>query len=69
MKELDPVRGCAPAAPPPCNTSASIPLWVGKMSTWQVMVIGGICAFQIGSLCGLGNQDMAAKCPVCSPGS
>ena len=24
-----------------------------------MIVIGGICAFQIGSLCRLGNQDMA----------
>ena len=47
----------------------SIPPWVGKMSTWQMMVIGRVCAFQIGSLHQLGNQDMAAKCPVCSPGS
>ena len=46
----------------------SIPLWVGKMSTWQMMAIGGICAFQIGTLHRLENQDMAAKCPVCSPG-
>ena len=48
-------------------TQPSIPPWVGKMSTCQMMVIGGICAFQIGSLHHLGNQDMAAKCPVCSP--
>ena len=41
-------------------TQPSIPLWVGKMSTWQMMAIGRICAFQIGSLCQLGNQDMAA---------
>ena len=41
-------------------TQPSIPSWVSKMSTWQMMVIGGICAFQIGSLCQLGNQDMAA---------
>ena len=38
----------------------SIPLWVSKISTRQMMAIGGICAFQIGSLCQLGNQDMAA---------
>ena len=38
----------------------SIPPLVRKMSTWQMMVIGGICAFQIGSLHQLGNQDMAA---------
>ena len=50
-------------------TQPSIPPWVGKMSTWQMMAIGGICALQIGSLGRLGNQDMAAKCPVCSPGS
>ena len=41
-------------------TQPSIPPWVGKMSTWWMMVIGRICAFQIGSLCQLGNQDMAA---------
>ena len=35
-------------------TLSSIPPWVSKMSTWQMMVIGGICTFQIG------NQDMAA---------
>ena len=34
----------------PSETQPSIPLWVGKMSTWQMMVIGRICAFQIGSL-------------------
>ena len=32
-------------------TQPSIPPMVGKMSTWQMMAIGGICAFQIGSLC------------------
>ena len=35
-------------------------LWVSKMSAWWMMVIGGICALQIGSLQRLGNQDMAA---------
>ena len=29
-------------------TQPSIPPWVGKMSTWWMMAIGGICAFQIG---------------------
>ena len=41
-------------------TQPSILLWVSKMSTWQMMAIGRICAFQIGSLHQLGNQDMAA---------
>ena len=40
--------------------SAFHPLWVGKMSIWWVMAIGGICVFQIGSLHQLGNQDVAA---------
>ena len=31
-------------------TQPSIPPRVRKMSTWQMMAIGGICAFQIGSL-------------------
>ena len=41
-------------------TQPSIPPWVSKMSAWQMMVIGRICAFQIGSLHQLGNPDMAA---------
>ena len=51
------------------NTFVEIFEVLHKMSTWRMMAIGGICAFQIGSLCQLGNQDMAAKCLVCSPGS
>ena len=43
-------------------TQPSIPLWVSKKSTWQMMAIGRICAFQIGSLHWLGNEDMAAIC-------
>ena len=35
-------------------------MWVSKVSMWQMMMIGGIYAFKIGSLCQLGNQDMAA---------
>ena len=31
-----------------------------KMSTWQMMATDGICAFQIGSLCQVENQDMTA---------
>ena len=41
-------------------TEPSIPLWISKMSMWQMMAIGRICAFQRGSLHQLGNQDMAA---------
>ena len=41
-------------------TQPSIPLWIGNMSTGWMMAIGRICAFQIGSLHQLGNQDMAA---------
>ena len=41
-------------------TQPSIPPWVSKMSAWQKMAIYGICAFQIGSLHQMGNQDMAA---------
>ena len=33
------------------STQPSIPLWVSKMSIWQMMAIGGIYTFQIGSLC------------------
>ena len=38
-------------------TQPSISLWVCKMSTWWMMVIGGMCAIQIDLL---GNKDMAA---------
>ena len=41
-------------------TQPSIPPWVGKISTWWMMAISTICTLQIGSLCQLGNQDMAA---------
>ena len=48
-------------------TQPSISPWVGKMSTWQMMEIGRIDAFQIGPLHRLGNQyivTVAEKCSV-----
>ena len=42
------------------NSHPSIPPWGGKMSTWWMMAIDGICAFKIDSLCPVGNQDMTA---------
>ena len=39
---------------------------VGKMSTWQMMSVGRVCAFQIRSLCLLGNQHIAALV-LCAP--
>ena len=54
------VRKVASSSPAACRlTQPSIPLWIGKMSTWQMMVIGRVGAFQIGSLHQLRNQDMA----------
>ena len=84
VARLTPVRKVASSSPSASRfTKSSIPPWVCKLSTWQMMVIGEICAFQIGSLRQLGNQNMAALFlytpqgvdvggmaqPVCSPGS
>ena len=41
-------------------TQPFIALPISKMSTLQMIVIGGKCAFQIGSLYQLKNQDMTA---------
>ena len=41
-------------------TQPSIPPWVCKMCTWQMIVMGRICAFQIGSLRQMGKQDATA---------
>ena len=61
VAHLTPVQKLASLSPTGSRlTQPSIPPWVGKMSTWWMMVIGGISAFQIGSLGQLENQDMAA---------